>query len=176
MNSLMKKYSIPDEFVDICFQEAEKGLSKKEVPVGCVYVRVFDDEKKPEIIVKDHNRTNEYKSALKHAEMNCLREVIVKYPNNYDEIMKEIVVILTLEPCIMCCRMLRGMQVKAIIFGACNDRFGGAGSVYPVHNHDKIPENVVDCVSELDPERAIKVLQDFYDQTNENAPKKKELF
>lgn len=40
----------------------------------------------------------------------------------------------TCEPCIMCAAALRDVEIKGVVFGCKNDRFGGCGSVLSVHS------------------------------------------
>lgn len=169
----MDSFDVGDDIIEACFAEAENGLKNLEVPVGCVFVRKNNLSNQYEILATAHNRSNEFKNALKHAEMNCINHIVQSFPTNYMDVFRETVVVLTLEPCIMCCRALRSLRVKAVLFGAANDRFGGAGSVYNVHSNDQIQDEPLTCISKLDSTRAIQLLQQFYDQTNYNAPQNK---
>ena len=71
--------------------------------------------------------------------------------------------------------MLRMLEIKAVLFGARNDRFGGAGSVYKVDTDERIKCSPLVCMQALDGERAISLLQMFYEQTNENVQKNRTL-
>lgn len=170
--SVLAEFDLEQSFVEQCYQEAEEGLRCGEVPVGCVFVRRVLGEASV-VIATEHNRTNQFKCALKHAELNCIRQVVKQYPYNFNEIFKQTVVLLTLEPCIMCCSFLRKFGFAAVLYGAANDRFGGAGSIYSVHSNPSIDCEPLQCLPVLDSARAINLLQRFYDQTNVNAPKDK---
>ena len=39
----------------------------------------------------------------------------------------------TCEPCIMCAGALSLLRVRRVFYGCRNDRFGGCGSILPVH-------------------------------------------
>lgn len=171
--SVLAEFGLEQSFVDTCYREAEEGLRSGEVPVGCVFVRRVPGEAAGVVIATEHNRTNQYKCALKHAELNCIRQVVERFPNEFNDIFKQTVVLLTLEPCIMCCSFLRRFGFAAVLYGAANDRFGGAGSIYSVHNDSRIDCEPLQCLPVLDSARAINLLQRFYDQTNVNAPKDK---
>lgn len=161
---------LDSDLIESCFIEAEKALKCGEVPVGCVFV--WDHQNQRKVIAKGHNRTKELKCALKHAEMDCISQVVNRFPDCHEEIFKQTVVLITLEPCIMCCRMLRMLQVKAVFFGAQNDRFGGAGSVYKVDTDERIKCKPLKCISgALNGQRSIELLKKFYEQTNENVSK-----
>lgn len=164
-------FNLDNDLIECCFTEAESGLKCGEVPVGCVFVLDHGHGKK-EVIAKAHNRTNELKCALKHAEMDCISQVVDRFPDCHQEVFKQTIVLITLEPCIMCCRMLRMLQIKAVFFGARNDRFGGAGSVYKVDTDERLTCKPLTCIAgALNTQRAIELLQKFYEQTNKNVSK-----
>ena len=159
----VSKYGVDESLIEECYLIAEEGLKQGEVAVGCVFVWDKDDGQK-EVIAKAHNGTNVSKCALAHAEMECVKHVVKKFPDSYSEVLKQTIVLITLEPCIMCCRMLRMMQVKVVLFGARNDRFGGAGSVYNVDTDERIKCPPLTCAEMLDRDRAIELLKKFYNQ------------
>ncbi len=54
-------------------------------------------------------------------------------------IIRECVLYVTVEPCIMCASLLRQLGIKKVYFGAVNDKFGGCGGVFRIHkNSDPI--------------------------------------
>ncbi|EDP43899.1 hypothetical protein MGL_2112 [Malassezia globosa CBS 7966] len=40
----------------------------------------------------------------------------------------------TIEPCLMCASALRQIGIQRVVFGAGNERFGGNGTVLPIHS------------------------------------------
>lgn len=48
-------------------------------------------------------------------------------------IIKDCILYVTVEPCIMCASMLRQFGIKKVYFGAVNDKFGGTGGVFSIH-------------------------------------------
>jgi len=55
-------------------------------------------------------------------------------------IIRECVLYVTVEPCVMCASMLRQLGIKKVYFGAVNDKFGGTGGVFSIHaNSPPIP-------------------------------------
>ena len=40
----------------------------------------------------------------------------------------------TTEPCLMCASALRQIGIQRVVFGAGNERFGGNGTVLPIHS------------------------------------------
>lgn len=48
-------------------------------------------------------------------------------------IIKESILYVTVEPCVMCASLLRQLGIKKVYFGAVNDKFGGTGGVFSIH-------------------------------------------
>lgn len=169
MSETLQQFQLDSSLIETCFLEAENGLKNGEVPVGCVFI--LEKDGRHEVIAKAYNRTNEFLSALKHAEMICVSQVVSQFPDSHKSVLKQVIALITLEPCIMCCRMLRMLEIRAILYGAKNDRFGGAGSVYGVDTDERIECRPLTCIAALNANRAIGLLQKFYEQTNDNVPK-----
>ncbi|UKZ60886.1 uncharacterized protein TrAtP1_002155 [Trichoderma atroviride] len=49
------------------------------------------------------------------------------------DIMKECILYVTVEPCVMCASLLRQLCIKKVYYGAVNDKFGGCGGVFNIH-------------------------------------------
>lgn len=153
-------------FMNKAFQYAHEALKAQEVPVGCIFV--YDSE----IIAVGRNTVNETKNATRHAELNCVDQV-----NDYSKqnkidlktLFAGISVYVTVEPCIMCAAALYDLKVKSIVFGCCNDRFGGR-SVFDVRAVLK-PQTIVKGGYRA--EEAMSLLKEFYKGTNPNAPSNK---
>jgi tRNA(adenine34) deaminase len=56
-----------EAFMQLAIQEARKGFTAGEVPVGCVIVR------EGKVIASAHNLTCVTKNATTHCEINCIR-------------------------------------------------------------------------------------------------------
>lgn len=50
-------------------------------------------------------------------------------------IVKECVLYVTVEPCVMCASLLRQLGISKVFFGAVNDKFGGTGGVFSIHKN-----------------------------------------
>ncbi|KAF5621494.1 TAD2-tRNA-specific adenosine deaminase 2 [Fusarium sp. NRRL 52700] len=48
-------------------------------------------------------------------------------------IIRESILYVTVEPCVMCASLLRQLRIKKVYFGAVNDKFGGTGGVFSIH-------------------------------------------
>lgn len=146
--------------------EAKKSLYEfNEVPVGSVFV--FNDQ----IIARGHNLVNKTANPTRHAEIVCIDEVqsfcSEKHLSLY-EVFKAISVVVTVEPCIMCMSALHSLNVKEIIFGCKNDRFGGSTVVNVAKlAYTKSETSVTSGVYETE---AMQLLKEFYQGENPAAP------
>lgn len=158
-----------DQLFDGCFEQAKLALEEKEVAIGCL----FYNRDLNEIFAKGRNSVNVTKNATRHAEMNCIDDLITycKSKNlNPESVWPSIEVYVTCEPCIMCARILRHLGVRSVKFGCSNERFGGCESVINVANSDKIGERPLDYSPGHREELAIDLLKTFYSGENSNAP------
>ncbi|KYQ55674.1 tRNA-specific adenosine deaminase 2 [Trachymyrmex zeteki] len=139
-------------WMDVALQKAEESLKAGEVPVGCLFI--YNNQ----VIATGNNTVNETCNATRHAEINCIDQVLKFY------------VIVTVEPCIMCMSALLQLQIRSIVYGCANDRFGGCISVLEV---PKFYDSKIMIQGNIKGEKAMRLLQDFYKGVNPNAPESK---
>lgn len=136
---------------------------QNEVPVGCVFV--YQDQ----IIAYGANLVNKTKNATRHAEFICIDQVLEyckQHKLQYSDVFREISVIVTVEPCIMCAAALNQLNVKEIIFGCVNDRFGGK----TVLNVFELLNSRVKLNGGIRADEAMDLLKEFYKGENPSAP------
>ncbi|RSH95182.1 tRNA(adenine34) deaminase [Saitozyma podzolica] len=143
---------------------AEEALANEEVPVGCVFV------KDGQAIARARNRTNEWRNATLHAELEAIDHLLPSHPAP----LSSITLYVTVEPCVMCASALRQIGIGRVIYGCGNDRFGGCGSVIDVNSSDQLDTHPP-FVAEggYYREEAIMLLRRFYMSENQNAPNPK---
>ena len=115
------------------------------MPVGCVFVRdqVDGEEAKYDesrVVAEAHNLTNRTKNASTHCEVNCIRKLSEQVGHDQKkllEITRNCSLYVTCEPCLMCAHALNIVQIKRVVFGCHNDKFGGNGSILSLHLHPK---------------------------------------
>ncbi|CAG8561369.1 3482_t:CDS:2 [Funneliformis mosseae] len=143
---------------------AQEAYDNHEVPVGCVFV--LDDK----IIGSGRNRTNETLNGTRHAEFEAI-DLILSSGEYTSEVFKRCVLYVTVEPCVMCTYALRQLGIKRVVYGCANERFGGAGSVFDIHQDPKLKLHpAYTCEGGYYREEAILLLRKFYVRENENAP------
>ncbi|XP_070154165.1 tRNA-specific adenosine deaminase 2 [Polyergus mexicanus] len=154
-------------WMDVALQKAEESLKAGEVPVGCLFI--YNNE----IIATGNNTVNETCNATRHAEINCVDQVLKFCKEKrveYETVFCNLDVIVTVEPCIMCISALLQLQVRSIIYGCANDRFGGCVSVLEV---PKFYDPKVIIQGNVKRKEAMRLLKDFYKGVNPNAPESK---
>ncbi|NWY38291.1 ADAT2 deaminase, partial [Sylvia atricapilla] len=151
--------------------QAKEALEKGEVPVGCLLVY------EGEVIGRGRNEVNETKNATRHAEMVAIDQVLdwcKQHKRDYREVFPQLVLYVTLEPCIMCAAAVRLMSILSCCLTLGNSRFGGCGSVLSISSDDMVDSgDPFECSSGYRAEEAVELLKAFYRQENPNAPKSK---
>lgn len=153
-------------FMDKAFDFAREALINNEVPVGCIFVYNND------IISSGRNTVNETKNATRHAELNCVDQVMEYCKEKVfspDLVFREVDVFVTVEPCIMCAAALYSLNIKRVIFGCRNDRFGGQ-TVLDVASVTPVSTEVSGGYRADD---AMALLKEFYKGVNPCAPSQK---
>jgi tRNA-specific adenosine deaminase 2 len=152
---------IYEEYMREALKVADSALSAREVPIGCVIVHG------PKIIAKGYNLTNAENDATRHAELVAFGKLA---KSNQLDVLKQSILCVTCEPCIMCASAIRMMGVPLVIYGCKNPRFGGCGSVLNLASPEMLqslpPYDTVSGVLEAD---AVEALQRFYGRPNPNT-------
>lgn len=140
-------------YMKLALEEAEKAYSEHEVPVGAVLV---DDFKK--IYFKSHNLKEKNHDVSAHAEMICLRE-FGQENNNWR--LKDMTLIVTLEPCPMCLSAMQQARVKKVVFGAYDYKGGSLSLGMNLHQNKGLNHNIemIGGILEYD---CAKILSDFF--------------
>lgn len=159
-----------EELFAACLAQAKLALAEKEVAIGCV----FYHRDLGKVIARGRNSVNATKNACRHAELNCIDEVMlycsresIKAPH---EVWAKIDVYVTCEPCIMCARVLRHLGVGKVVYGCSNERFGGCKSVVDVLSTERISERPLSYKHGVKEQETINLLKTFYSGENLNAP------
>lgn len=153
-------------FIEKAFEYAHDALKRLEVPVGCIFV--YNNK----IIASGRNMVNETRNACRHAELVCIDQAIEYAKLNslpFSALFENICVYVTVEPCIMCISALFDLNVKKIMYGCKNDRFGGV----TVCNVASIMKHPAICCGGYKADVALDLLKQFYKGENPNAPPSK---
>lgn len=135
-------------------KEAEKSLAKEEIPIGCVIV------KEGRIIGRGHNAREELNQAIMHAEIMAINEANEAVGNWR---LLDSTLFVTIEPCVMCSGAIGLARIPQVIYGAANQKFGGAGSLYHILTDQRLNHRVEVETGVLAEECTI-LMKDFFRQ------------
>nr|WP_282917182.1 tRNA adenosine(34) deaminase TadA [Streptococcus canis] len=160
-------YSLEEQtyFMREALKEAEKSLQKAEIPIGCVIV------KDGEIIGRGHNAREELNQAVMHAEIMAINEANANQGNWR---LLDTTMFVTIEPCVMCSGAIGLARIPHVIYGASNQKFGGADSLYQILTDERLNHRVevergllaADCA---------RIMQTFFRQGRERQKEAKRL-
>lgn len=141
-------------FMEEAIKEAEEAAKLGEVPIGAVVVC------NGQIVGRGHNLREQEHDPTAHAEICALRQAGQTLGSWR---LANCTLYVTMEPCPMCCGALINSRVDTVVYGACEPRFGSAGSQlnllqFPGFNHN------VHIVGPVDQERCSKLMKDFFAQ------------
>lgn len=139
-------------FMREALKEAEIALANDEIPIGCVIV------KDGEIIGRGHNAREELQRAVMHAEVMAIEEA-----NAHEKSWRllDTTLFVTIEPCVMCSGAIGLARIPQVIYGAKNQKFGAAGSLYDILTDERLNHRVELENGILEAECA-QMMQDFF--------------
>jgi len=108
-----------DEYMQLAIKLAQSAALSDEVPVGAVVV------KNGKVIATSENMKERANDATRHAEMVALSKATEVVGNWW---LEDCDVYVTLEPCPMCAGAMINSRVRALYFGAYDEKTGACGS------------------------------------------------
>ncbi|WP_105110704.1 tRNA adenosine(34) deaminase TadA [Streptococcus suis] len=153
-----------ERFMRAALEEAEKSLAKDEIPIGCVIV------KDGSIIGRGHNAREELNQAIMHAEIMAIQEAN-RFEGNWR--LLDTTLFVTIEPCVMCSGAIGLARIPQVIYGAPNQKFGAAGSLYDVLRDTRLNHRV-EVESGILEDDCAKIMQDFFRQRRAKQSELKE--
>ncbi len=133
-----------DEFLKTAIDEARRGLAEGGIPIGSVLV--VDGE----IIGRGHNQRIQKRSAVLHAEMDCLENA----GRLLARILRRATLYSTLSPCHMCSGAILLYEIPRLVVGE-NVNFKGP--------EEYVRDSGVDVEVVNDPE-CIRMMKKFIDE------------
>jgi len=132
--------------------EARKAESEGEVPIGAVLLL---NEK---IIGRGHNSPIHLSDPTAHAEILALRQA-ARGNKNYR--LPGSVLIVTVEPCIMCVGALIQARVEEVVYGAADPKAGAIHSVFQTENWPPL-NHMFSVISGVLEEECSALLKSFF--------------
>ena len=141
-----------EAFMRIAIEEARKGYSQGEVPVGAVVV--IDGSVKG----RGHNRRDNLKDPTALAEITALREA-AEHLGSWR--LEDTILYSTLEPCPMCAAAAVLSRVGRIVFGAEDLRWGACGTLYDIPRDPRLNHRC-EVTGGVLAEECAKMLREFF--------------
>lgn len=132
--------------------EARKAESKGEIPIGAVLLL---NEK---VIGRGHNTSIGSHDPTAHAEIVALREAALNI-SNYR--LPGSVLIVTLEPCIMCVGAMIQARVETLVYGATDPKAGAVHSCFDLAHNSHL-NHTIQVESGIMADACGLILKDFF--------------
>lgn len=133
-------------------KQAKAAAEKEEIPIGAVVVC------NNKIIAKAHNKKEQTKNSLNHAEIVAMNKACKKLGSKY---LDDCDVYVTLEPCAMCAGAMINYRVRRLFFGAWEPKTGCCGSLYNLLI-DKRFNHRIEVTGGIMEEECSSILKDFF--------------
>lgn len=142
------------ELMGAALREAELAAESGEIPVGAL---ILDPNQN--VIATARNTRMQDKDPMGHAEINAIRAA-TKHLN--DRLLEGCTLVVTLEPCVMCAGSILAARLSRIVFGAWDEKAGGAGSVYDLLRDGRLPHPVPEVIGGVRAEECAAQLESFF--------------
>ena len=138
-------------------KEAEKALSKGEVPVGAVVV--YENQ----IIGRGYNQTETLQDPTAHAEIVSISAAANAL---HSWRLENCSIYVTLEPCAMCAGAIVLSRIKKLVFGAMDPKAGACGSLRNIVQDYRL-NHQVEVISGILVEESSELLKLFFQRLRE---------
>ena len=106
---------IDEKYMRMAIVEADRALSKREVPIGAIVVAG------DRIIGRGHNLVETLMDATAHAEMQAITAAMSTLGGKY---LNDCTLYVTVEPCVMCGGALAWSQIGRVVYGTADAKRG----------------------------------------------------
>ncbi len=119
---------------------AREGMGAGEAPIGCVLARGDGS-----IVARAFNEMNRTQSKIAHAEIVAFQRAAGKVPLDA----RDLILVSTLEPCVMCTGAAMEAAVETIVFGLRAPADSGTGRVTPPQSPEsQMPRIIADVLAD----------------------------
>lgn len=139
-------------FMSQAILEAHKAEAIGEVPIGAVVV------KNGVIVGRGYNQRETGKRAIAHAEILAIDDAC-KQLGGWRLVDCDLYV--TLEPCLMCAGAIYQARVVNVYYGATDLKAGAFGSLYQIHEDERL-NHLVNVEKGILEEECAQLLKDFF--------------
>jgi tRNA(adenine34) deaminase len=142
-----------DKAMQLALDEANQ--SGNDVPVGAVLI-----DPDGNVVASAHNEREATADPTAHAEMLAIQRA-GKASKQWR--LDQLTMVVTLEPCVMCAGAIIAARIPKLVFGAFDDRVGGAGSRYDLVRDSRLG-SPVEVITGVMQQECSKVLKDFFEK------------
>ena len=104
-----------EQYMREALKQARYAFTEEEIPIGAVVV--LDRQ----IIARAYNQTEKLRDVTAHAEMLALTAAANHVGNKY---LSDCTLYVTVEPCVMCAGATAWAQLRRVVYGADEPKFG----------------------------------------------------
>jgi tRNA(adenine34) deaminase len=142
-----------DKAMQLALDEANQSGS--DVPVGAVLI-----DPDGNVVSSAHNEREATADPTAHAEILAIQRA-GKASKQWR--LDQLTMVVTLEPCVMCAGAIIAARIPKLVFGAFDDRVGGAGSRYDLVRDSRLG-SPVEVITGVMQQECSKVLKDFFEK------------
>ena len=142
-----------DKAMQLALDEANRSGS--DVPVGALLI-----DPDGNVVASAHNEREATADPTAHAEILAIQRA-GKASKKWR--LDQLTMVVTLEPCVMCAGAIIAARIPRLVFGAFDDRVGGAGSRYDLVRDSRLG-SPVEVITGVMQDQCSKVLKDFFEK------------
>jgi tRNA(adenine34) deaminase len=142
-----------DKAMQLALDEANRSGS--DVPVGALLI-----DPDGNVVASAHNEREATADPTAHAEILAIQRA-GKASKKWR--LDQLTMVITLEPCVMCAGAIIAARIPRLVFGAFDDRVGGAGSRYDLVRDSRLG-SPVEVITGVMQQECSKVLKDFFEK------------
>lgn len=139
-------------FMKLALKEAGHAYDEGEVPIGAVVAHAG------EVVGRGHNMVERLQDPTAHAEIIAITAACETLGT---KVLRGCSMYVTIEPCPMCAGAMVWAKIDRLIFGAFDEKAGGASTLYNIPQ-DKRLNHTIDVVSGVADDEAAELMQAFF--------------
>jgi tRNA(adenine34) deaminase len=143
---------IDEKYMRMAIAEAERALSKREVPIGAIVVAG------DRIIGRGHNLVETLMDATAHAEMQAITAAMSTLGGKY---LNDCTLYVTVEPCVMCAGAIVNARLPKLVFGTYEQKSGAILSKFSILSDNGLNHKTEFLGGVLEQD-CKKIMQDFF--------------
>ncbi len=133
-----------EDYMRLALEEARRAAELDEVPIGAVVVYEPIDPAtrrplaEPRVIARACNLRETTRDPAGHAEFLAMKQASAELDAWR---LTGCTVYVTLEPCIMCAGLMHQARIDRCVFGAPDPKAGALGTLYRIHEDERLNHN-----------------------------------